>query len=93
VTISLTEDIWPITELKRQMPKALAQIHRTGRPLILTVNGKPDAVLLDVKLYEENLELNNLVKLINEVEKNSTGKTRPFREFMKEFKHVRKIQD
>lgn len=92
MAISLTEDIWPITELKRHMPKALAQIHRTGRPLILTVNGKPDAVLIDVKSYEENLELNNLVKLINEAEEEmAVGKTRSFKEFMKEFKHARKI--
>lgn len=49
MTISLTEDIRPLTDLKRNTQKILDHIHKTGRPVILTKNGKADAVLLDAR--------------------------------------------
>lgn len=30
-------------------------IHETGRPLVLTVNGRADSVLIDAKVYEAQL--------------------------------------
>lgn len=46
--ISLSEDIRSVTELKRNTRAILDHLHATGRPVILTVNGKADSVLLDV---------------------------------------------
>jgi prevent-host-death family protein len=47
--INLAEDIRSVTELKRNTRDILQQIHRTVRPVVLTVNGKADAVLMDAK--------------------------------------------
>jgi prevent-host-death family protein len=51
--INITDDIKSITDLKRDTNKILKQVHDTGRPVVLTVNGKAEAVLLDAKEYEK----------------------------------------
>jgi prevent-host-death family protein len=51
--ISITEDIRSITDLKRNTNAVLEQIHKTKRPVVLTVNGKTEAVLVDAKEYEK----------------------------------------
>ena len=53
MTLSITEDIRSITDLKRNTNSVLEQIHKTKRPVVLTVNGKAEAVLLAAKEYEK----------------------------------------
>ena len=53
MTLSITEDIRSITDLKRNTNSVLDQIHKTKRPVVLTVNGKAEAVILDAKEYEK----------------------------------------
>jgi prevent-host-death family protein len=92
--MNLSEDIRSVTDLKRHTKDILEQVHRTGRPVILTVNGKADAVLLDAKSYEKHLQAANLSKLLAIAEEDvSEKRTRPMGAFLKEFKHARKIQD
>jgi prevent-host-death family protein len=91
--ISPSEDIRSVTDLKRNTREILNHLHASGRPVILTVNGRADSVLLDVRVYEKHLQAGNLAKLLapaeREVEK---GQTRPAREFLKGFKRATKIQ-
>ena len=61
MTISITEDIRSITELKRNTNAVLDQIHKTKRPVILTVNGKAEAVIVDAKEYEKITNAFNLL--------------------------------
>lgn len=92
MSISLTEDIRSVTELKRHTRDILQQVRRTGRPIVLTVSGRADAVLLDVKTYENHLCAAKMAGFLEEAEKDVTaGKTRPMRKFLKEFRHARKI--
>jgi len=44
MTLSITEDIRSITELKRDTSAILQHLHTSGRPVVLTVNGKAEAV-------------------------------------------------
>ena len=53
--ISPSEDIRSVTDLKRHTRDILDHLHATGRPVILTVNGRADSVLLDVRAYEKLL--------------------------------------
>ncbi|PKP84782.1 MAG: hypothetical protein CVT80_06290 [Alphaproteobacteria bacterium HGW-Alphaproteobacteria-2] len=39
--MNITKDISPLTEFKRDSARMIARIKETGRPQILTVNGKP----------------------------------------------------
>lgn len=90
--ISPSEDIFSVTDLKRHTRDILDQLHATGRPIILTVNGRADSVLLDVKVYEKHLQAGNLARLLVPAEEDvERGRTRSAREFVKGFKSARKI--
>lgn len=92
MSIDLVEDIRSVTDLKRNTREILEQIHHTGRPVVLTVNGKADAVLIDAKVYEKHLKASNLARLLVKAEEDVAAKrTRPVRSFLKEFKNARKI--
>ena len=91
--MSPTEDIRSVTDLKRNTRDILDHLHATGRPVILTVNGKADSVLLDVRVYEKHLQAGNLSKLLAPAELDiESGHTRSARNFIKEFKRDKKIQ-
>lgn len=90
--LSPAEDTRSITDLKRKSKEILNQVRRTRRPLLLTVNGKADAVLMDKKTYEKHLKASNLVRLLVRAEEDvAAGRTRPIRSFLKEFKHAHKV--
>ena len=92
MTLHLTEDIRSVTDLKKNTREILDQLHHTGRPVILTVNGKADAVLMDAATYQKHLEAFDLAKALQiSQDEVRAGKTRPIRTFLKEFKNARKI--
>jgi len=92
MSIHITEDIRSVTDLKRKTREILDWIHQTGRPLVLTVNGKADAVILDAKTFEKHLRASNMSRLLIPAEEDITSKrTRPMRSFLREFKSARKI--
>jgi len=93
MAISLTEDIRPLTDLKRNTQKILDHIHKTGRPVILTKNGKADAVLLDARTYEKHLKASNLAKLLAAGEEDiAAGRECEMGQFLREFKHAHIIR-
>ena len=51
--MNITKDISPLTEFKRNAARLIAQIKETGRPQILTVNGKPSVVVMDAAAWQE----------------------------------------
>ncbi|WP_300585287.1 type II toxin-antitoxin system Phd/YefM family antitoxin [Marivita sp.] len=51
--MNITKDISPLTEFKRDTARLIAQIKETGRPQILTVNGKPSVVVMDAAAWQE----------------------------------------
>ena len=92
MSLNPSEDIRSVTELKRKTKEILSQLHRTRRPVVLTVNGKADAVLMDTKTYEKHLKADNMARLLAQAEEDiEAGRTRPIRSFLKEFKHARKV--
>ena len=92
MALSITEDIRSITDLKRNTHSVLEQIRKTKRPVVLTVNGKAEAVLLDAKEYEKITSAFNLLRLLAPAEEDiSTGRYKEARDFFKEFKRERKI--
>jgi prevent-host-death family protein len=92
MSISFKEDILPISELKKNTKKILLQIRTTRRPVILTVNGKADSVIIDVESYEKQLKAADLAKLLLDAERDiAEQRTRPADSFLDEFKHEHKI--
>ena len=51
--MNITRDISPLTEFKRNSARMIARIKETGRPQILTVNGKPSLVMMDAAAWQE----------------------------------------
>lgn len=66
--MSLKEDIRPITYLKTKASDLLKQVNDTHRPVIITQNGEPRAVLQDAKSYEDMRYALGLLKLISQGE-------------------------
>lgn len=90
--ISITEDIRSITDLKRNTNAVLDQIHKTKRPVILTVNGKAEAVLVDAREYEKITNAFNLLKMLAPAEEDvKEGRFTDAEEFFQEFKRGKEI--
>jgi len=47
-----SEDITSITEHRRHLRRHLRQVRETGRPLYVTTNGRPGAVVLSPEAYD-----------------------------------------
>lgn len=62
--MKITEDIRPVTYLKAHAADILVQINETHRPVIITQNGEPRAVLQDPESYERMRSAIGLMKLL-----------------------------
>jgi len=51
--IDVTQDIHSLTTFKRNSSNLMKRIKKTGRPLVLTVNGKAQAIVLDASAYQD----------------------------------------
>ncbi len=51
--MNITKDISPLTEFKRDSARMIARMKETGRPQILTVNGKPSVVVMDADAWQD----------------------------------------
>ena len=92
MNISLIEDIKTMAEFQSEPDKLAAQVHETGRPIVVTKNGKPDLVLMDAAAYERKLKSANLAEMLAEAEADiNAGRTQPYGKFMKEFRRAKKI--
>lgn len=68
--MNIINDIKPVTYLKSRAADLLNQINDTHRPVIITQNGEPRAVLQDPKSYENMRNAIGILKLISEGESN-----------------------
>ena len=90
--ISLTEDVKTVSEVKKNLRSVFQQIHETGRPVVVTVNGKPDIVLVDAAQFERRLRALNLAALLEVGEGDiRRGRTKPARAFLRDFRRAKKI--
>ena len=76
--MNISEDIKSITYLKSKAADLLKQINDTHRPVIITQNGEPKAVLQDPKSYDNMRNALSLLKLIAQSEEEiKKDKTKP----------------
>jgi prevent-host-death family protein len=91
-SLSLVEDVKTISELKKNLRAICQQIHRTGRPIVITVKGRPSMVLMDVHTFERKIAALNLATLLADGEEDiRRGRTKPARTFLKDLRRARKI--
>jgi antitoxin YefM len=63
--INISNDIIPVGEFKVQISKYLNSIKSTGRPMVITQNGKPAGVLISPEDYDEFVYQKSLIESIN----------------------------
>ncbi|HDL20499.1 MAG TPA: type II toxin-antitoxin system Phd/YefM family antitoxin [Nitrospirae bacterium] len=63
--MNISSDIKPITYLKSRAADLLKQINDTHRPVIITQNGEPKAVLQDPESFENMKNAIGILKLIS----------------------------
>ncbi len=74
--MKMREDIRPVTYLKSRAADLLKQLNETRRPVIITQNGEPRAVLQDPESYERMKSAIGLMKLLAQGEEDlRLGKT------------------
>lgn len=66
--MNISKDIKPITYLKANAPELLKQINETHRPVVITQNGEPRAVLQDPQSYENMRNTIGILKLLSQGE-------------------------
>lgn len=88
--MDITQDIQALTTFRNNSAAFLQQLKKTKRPVVLTVNGKAAAVVQDAEAYQHLLDLaaqadaeEGIRQGLEDVAK---GRTRPAREFLKEFR-------
>ena len=66
--MDILSDIKPISFLKSHAADILKQINETHRPVVITQNGEPRAVLQDPESYDNMRKAIGLLKLISQGE-------------------------
>lgn len=75
--MNISSDIKPISFLKSHAADILKHINDTHRPIVITQNGEPRAVLQDPESYDNMRKAIGLLKLISQGEEDiKQGKTK-----------------
>lgn len=83
--IDVTQDIHSLTTFKRKSSDLMKQMKKTGRPLVLTVNGKAEAVLVDAAAYQQVADQLDAIAAIRQgLMEAEQGLGRPAEEFFDE---------
>ena len=76
--MNIIDDIKPVTYLKSRAADLINQINETHRPVIITQNGEPRAVLQDPESYQNMRNAIGMLKLISQGETDvRSGRTKP----------------
>jgi len=91
IKMNITTDIKPVTYLKSKAADLLKQINETRRPVLITQNGEPRAVLQDPKSYENMRNAIGILKLISQGEEEiKNGKSKSQEEVFENIENVLK---
>jgi len=91
----INRDIQAMTTFRRNPGKFLRLLKKTKKPLVLTINGKAEAVVQDAEAYQRLLDIaaqasasEGIRQGLEDVEK---GRMRPAREVLDMFRRIRAI--
>ena len=83
--LDIGQDIQSLSQFKRNTPEFLQQLRETGRPVVLTINGKAELIVQEAQSYQKLLDLVDRLETIEGVKRGiqdvNEGKTRPLAEF------------
>ena len=83
--MDIAQDIHSLSNFKRKTPEFLQQLRETGRPVVLTVNGKAELVVQDAQSYQRLLDLIDRLEAIEGIKRGladvDAGRTKPLAQF------------
>ena len=92
--MKVTRDIQSLSVFKRDTAKFRRQLKKTKEPIVLTVNGKADMVVIDADSYDEYLQEKDRLDMIASVNRGiddmRAGRTKPAAQVFKEFEKKHK---
>lgn len=83
------QDIRSLTDFQRDTKAHLKRLKRTGRPEVLTVNGRAELIVQDAAAYEETIDAIRGIQRGLDAMAAGTGK--PFRQALDEIRAKHKI--
>jgi len=88
--LDITKDIQSLTDFRRNSAKFLKQIKKSKRPVVLTINGKAEAVVQDAEEYQRLLDIAARADVYEALRQSDDdiahGRTRPAEEVFAEFR-------
>jgi PHD/YefM family antitoxin component YafN of YafNO toxin-antitoxin module len=91
------EDIHSLSDFQRNAKQHIVRMKKKRRPLVLTINGKAEMVAVDVKSFQEMLEIIDRVEAIEGMrrglESKKRGEGKPLVQFDREMRKKYKISE
>jgi prevent-host-death family protein len=88
--LDITEDIQSLTTFRRKSGAFMKQLKKSKRPVILTVNGKAQAVVQDAEAYQRLLDIAARADVFEAIRQGledvARGRTSPAREVFAEIR-------
>ena len=86
----IKEDIQAMTTFRRNPAKFMKRLKKTKQPLVLTINGKAEAVVQDAEAYQRLLDIAAQADAHEGIRQGiadrKKGRVRPAREVLEEFR-------
>jgi prevent-host-death family protein len=90
IMFDIKKDIQAMTTFRRNPGKFMKHLKKTKKPLVLTVNGKAEAVVQDAEAYQRLLDMaaqaDALEGIRQGIEDTKKGRVRPAREALEMFR-------
>jgi prevent-host-death family protein len=88
--LDITKDIQSLTNFRRKSAQFLKQLKKSKRPVVLTVNGRAEAVVQDAAAYQRLLDIAARADVHEAIRQGlddiTHGRTRPAREVFNEMR-------
>lgn len=82
----------PLNDLSVNLDKTLSYTRRSGKPMLLTQNGKPEFMLIDARKLPKKISAKKLQILIDEAEADiAAGRYEEFGRYMKRFRDAHNL--
>jgi prevent-host-death family protein len=91
----IKKDIQAMTTFRRNPGEFMKRLKKTKRPLILTINGKAEAVVQDAEAYQQLLDIAAQADAVEGIRQGlediKKGRVRPAREALESFRRTHEI--
>ena len=88
--LDISKDIHSLSDFKRRTGRFLQQMHETGHPVVLTINGKAELVVQNAEGYQRLLDFMDQLGAIAGIKRGledvKTGRTRPAKAVFENFR-------